>query len=1069
MKKIQSTIGWPVLILVFAALAGFIAIMAFLQPAPASADEAEYYLDCPTTEVREGDSVDVFLVRVTNHQHSQGFGAYWHTDAGTASIDDYVRQNTSDPSDFDWATDEELAANRNKRTFRTREDALSEGSETFTVRFSPTSNVVDLNDPDRDHKCEITIVDAPSIAAIGIISEPVRDNNTYGIGETIEIQATFTSSVDVATGGNPGLGLRVGDTWRSARYLRGSGSYSLVFGYKVKATDSDDDGIRLPGGYQDNDGQWHNLNNHSAITTTETGIVVSRVYLGIDDQADHKVNGSLTPIGTGMEITSEPASGDTYRYGETIEVALTFSAAVDVDGAKHLNGRVGTGDNTHRRVRYQEGSGTDTLVFGYTVRTSDMDTDGFRVGGSYITDGTRRGFGGDGTIKVKGTDIEVPPNFSGLSNQSEHKLDGRPYAETIAITSTPEARADTYGIHEVIRVSVNFGQEVDAARSAYVVVTKGSARDIQVMEYALGSGTDTLVFESEVQRGDRDTDGVSIHVPSSLHIYAKGTDIAYQSDPGGETPTLEDQPDHKVDGSLGVLDETPPTISTVHFAERTDPEQDTAYEAGDWIGVDVRFSEGVIAVGEIREFDGTLQFLLPQLELDIGGVSRFAEVSSPDGGEYLQVPGFTLVFGYTVQEGDVDDDGISIGADAINLVGLSTINDRRGNDAVLTHAAVAPDSAHTVDAPDVTGPTVSSLAITSDPGDDDIYAAGDSIEVTVTFNEDISVTLTPQLELDLGGTAQVAGFTSATGASAVFSYTVAAGNSDSDGISVGENKLSLDEGTIRDAAGNDATLTHDALENDADHQVEAVGPTISSIAFTSDPGDDETYDEVGDTIEVTVTFNEDVTVDGTPQLEIDVGGTARTADYDGGTGSSAVFIYTVALGDADPDGIAIGANKLSLNGGAIEDDLGNAATLSHDAVAADSGHQVAVPTTSGVFISSVAVTSDPGDDETYEVGDSIEVTVTFNEEVTVTGIPYLEIDVGGAARIADYDSLDGASVVFKYTVVVGDEDTDGIAIGADKLSLDGGTIEDASGSAATLTHDAVGADSGHKVSAPGGL
>ena len=75
-------------------------------------------------------------------------------------------------------------------------------------------------------------------------SSPARDD-TYGVGETIEIEATFSTSVDVD--GNPGLGLRVDSDWRSARYLRGSGSDKLVFGYTVKSTDSDTDGIRMRG------------------------------------------------------------------------------------------------------------------------------------------------------------------------------------------------------------------------------------------------------------------------------------------------------------------------------------------------------------------------------------------------------------------------------------------------------------------------------------------------------------------------------------------------------------------------------------------------------------------------------------------------------------------------------------------------------------------------------------------------------------------------------------------------------------------------------------------------------
>ena len=47
------------------------------------------------------------------------------------------------------------------------------------------------------------------------------------------------------------------------------------------------------------------------------------------------------------------------------------------------------------------------------------------------------------------------------------------------------------------------------------------------------------------------------------------------------------------------------------------------------------------------------------------------------------------------------------------------------------------------------------------------------------------------------------------------------------------------------------------------------------------------------------------------------------------------FVYTVVEGDHDPDGFAIGQNKLSLSDGAIEDAAGNTAILDHDAVPAN--------------------------------------------------------------------------------------------------------------------------------------
>ena len=124
-------------------------------------------------------------------------------------------------------------------------------------------------------------------------------------------------------------------------------------------------------------------------------------------------------------------------------------------------------------------------------------------------------------------------------------------------------------------------------------------------------------------------------------------------------------------------------------------------------------------------------------------------------------------------------------------------------------------------------------------------------------------------------------------------------------------------------------------------------------------------------------------------------------------------------------------------------------------------------TSAAPTVSSVVVTSDPGADETYAIGDAIDVTVTFSDTVTVDatgGTPQLELDVGGTPRQAAYASGTGtAALVFTYNVVLGDEDTDGIAIGVDKLDLNGGTIQSADGTDAELAYTEPGTQSGHKV------
>ena len=95
----------------------------------------------------------------------------------------------------------------------------------------------------------------------------------------------------------------------------------------------------------------------------------------------------------------------------------------------------------------------------------------------------------------------------------------------------------------------------------------------------------------------------------------------------------------------------------------------------------------------------------------------------------------------------------------------------------------------------------------------------------------------------------------------------------------------------------------------------------------------------------------------------------------------------------------------------------------------------------------------------------ITVGVTFSEAVTVTGTPQITLDIGGTERTADYSGAGTATgqLLFSYTVQPVDQDDDGVAVVANSLALNGGTIQSADGSTgATLTHSAMAFPS-HKV------
>jgi hypothetical protein len=94
-------------------------------------------------------------------------------------------------------------------------------------------------------------------------------------------------------------------------------------------------------------------------------------------------------------------------------------------------------------------------------------------------------------------------------------------------------------------------------------------------------------------------------------------------------------------------------------------------------------------------------------------------------------------------------------------------------------------------------------------------------------------------------------------------------------------------------------------------------------------------------------------------------------------------------------------------------------------------------------------------------GDVVTATATFSESVTVTttsGRPYLSLNIGGTTVQAPYSSGSGSTTLnFSYTILSGQNDTGGISIDANSLSLNSGTMVDTAGNSATLTHTA-GAD-----------
>ena len=158
--------------------------------------------------------------------------------------------------------------------------------------------------------------------------------------------------------------------------------------------------------------------------------------------------------------------------------------------------------------------------------------------------------------------------------------------------------------------------------------------------------------------------------------------------------------------------------------------------------------------------------------------------------------------------------------------GMKPIRDVAGSQALgLSREPVRNDT------PDTTPPEVRSLGITSDPGKDQTYAAGDEIEVTVTFSETVEVEGTPQLGLRVGTRTRTAGYLRGTDTAVlVFGYEVVEGDEARDGVSANTGHIDLNGGKITDKSDNNADLEYRVARTRMGHRVDGVRPEFLGAA-----------------------------------------------------------------------------------------------------------------------------------------------------------------------------------------------------------------------------------------------
>ena len=927
---------------------------------------------------------------------------------------------------------------------------------------------------------------APYVFAVSKVSA----DGTYNLGDTISLRVVFDVAVTVT--GTPQLALNIGSRMRQADYVSGSGTATLVFSYEVVAGDEDTDGIGVP---------------EDALTlnggTISAGGTPANVTLGSASFSGLLVDGGpVAPTVTGVALTSAPGSDNTYAIGDAVAATVTFDAVVDITGSPQLELDF---DGTAKAAACATGTNTTTMACSYTVVVGDVAAGGIAIAANKLTGGTIYATGS--------TTATADLNHVAVAIDASHKVDGiRP---TLVTTGSDAPKTSTDGT----KVILTFSEDISAADRTKITIQANSVTAATSAASVAGTKVELTLTTALTAAATNLTVGLAAD--------------AVDDDAGNGNLAVS---------ATTVINAVPvPTVSGVALTSA--PGSDNTYAIGDSVEATVTFDAAVDITGS------------PQLELDFAGTPKTANCTAATNTT-------TMVCSRTVAENDSAPNGVAIAANkltggTIYATGSTTVN------AVLTHSAVTIDSGHKVDG-------IRPTLVTA--GDDAPQTSVDGTQVIYTFSEDISsVTLNSfNLEVDNGPNQQVGATATISGRTVTVTllpvFTIQYGQA---------VEITLATGSVRDTAGNRNSPIEDQAVTNKVPQPPAV---ISTVAITSDPGMDSNY-ATGDDIEVTATFDEAVTVTGTPRILLLLGGGGRGerwAEYASGSGTTAiVFSYpVVATDESDTDGIEVGKPSLltedvDLNGGTITVvATGEDASLSYAPLVSNSGHRVnwARPTltgavtstdgtkviltfsedltpggrnltlftvkvggtavtlsgtvatvggnvvtltlataltsatqavtvsyaksttsTSGVEdlagneadsftdqtvtnrfglpeVSSVALTSAPGSDNTYAIGDAVTATVTFDAAVDISGTPQLELDFNGTAKAAACATgTNTTTTVCSYTVLVGEEAPNGVAIAANKLT--GGTIYATGGTtvSADLDHVAVAIDANHKV------
>ncbi|PCJ59988.1 MAG: hypothetical protein COA79_09280 [Planctomycetota bacterium] len=801
-------------------------------------------------------------------------------------------------------------------------------------------------------------------AILAVNSEDLG-NNTNWVG--ISLPSTITSITSSTSDGSYKAGSNIDITlnFSTAMTLVGTMGVTLDTG-AVITINAFNNATYAQGVYTVSGGE-------NSADLSATNIVLSGTATDSNCQ-DLIVAMPATNINTGSDIiidTVTPqvsgivssSADESYGAGSNVSVRLTFSESIT------LTGTIGLNLNSGGLVVFTGFTGT-TAVATYTVLAGENSSD---LSGTIIT--------------VSGTASDVAGNVllttlpgTNINTGSDIVIDTTaPTITSILSTSS----SDSYRAGENITVQVNFSESVTLSGGNLVVaLNSGGSVSITPFTGTTSSGVYTVLATENAN--PLNATGVSLsagtltdNATNAVGLVVPGTNI-------NPSKTI-------------IVDTVVPTIT------------------GGAIGalnafIDVTFAEPVYTTnggtGGLNVADFNLTFV------SNGGSATGVTISG-----VTTTAGSPCVGGETTFRLSLSVTGSVSGVETIAVTpNTNQIHDLAGNpalNATTTGALLLFD---------LEGPSVVSLAAVTANG---YYKAGQTIDIKITFTENVIIVGSPQLLFETGTTDRNAIYKSGTGSTEIiFEYTIVSGDASLDLDAVSTTSLTLNGGTIQDGSGNNATLvlptpgTTNSLGNNSAIVIDANAPSIIAGAL----GVDNAY--------VDITFIEGVYNNGGTG-PVTTAGFSLTFNQNGGI-ATGVTITGVQKADGNvlvggetvirvliqTTGVALGVETINIDG--VSSKISD---IADNALAASSTGLMTL-ITQGTVPTVLSITA-MNDDGIYGTNQLITLEVKFSENVFVTGIPFVELETGATNKFAIYGGGSGSdTLTFNYVIREGDVSSD---------------------------------------------